>query len=87
MIALELSFTSTQERLSARPEHRKILEQLHTDGTLIGAGPWADDSGALLIFDADREAVDRIIADDPYYRTQGVTIASVRDWTPIVGPR
>lgn len=41
----------------------------------------------LLIFDADREAVDRIIADDPYYRIEGVTVASVRDWTPIVGPR
>lgn len=87
MIALELSFTKTHERLSARPEHRKILEQLHTEGKLIGAGPWADDSGALLIFDTDRTAVDQIIADDPYYRIPGVTVTSVRDWTPIVGPR
>ena len=87
MIALQLSFTSTSERLAARPEHRTILERLHAEGTLLGAGPWADDSGALLIFDADRATVDRIIADDAYYRTPGVTVASVRQWAPIVDPR
>ncbi len=87
MITLELTFTPTEDRLEARPAHRQILERLHGDGTLIAAGPWLDDSGALLVFDTDRDAVNRVIAEDPYYRTRGVTIASIREWTPIVGPR
>ena len=86
MIVVELSFLPTEERLSARPAHRVILERLHGGGALLAAGPWTDDTGALLIFNAERTAVDEIMADDPYYTTNGVTVTSIRDWTTIVGP-
>lgn len=49
------------------------------------AGPWDDDSGALLIFRCDEQGMQEIISADPYYSTPGVTIASVRPWTPIFG--
>ncbi|HYQ62644.1 hypothetical protein [Actinophytocola sp.] len=48
------------------------------------AGPWADDGGALLVFDADRSEVDAVLAEDPYYTTEGVRITGLRDWRPIV---
>lgn len=48
------------------------------------AGPWPDDSGALLVFDTDEAGVDEIMAGDPYYRAPGVTVVSVRSWQPIV---
>jgi uncharacterized protein YciI len=86
MIAVELSFTPHERRLAARPAHRSILQRLHSDGRLLAAGPWADDSGALLLFDLDRSAVDSLLADDPYYTTTGVTVVSVREWLPVVGP-
>lgn len=86
MIAVELSFRPTDERLAARPAHRQILQRLHTEGRLVAAGPWDDDSGALLVFDADRAAVEAILADDPYYRTDGVEVAAIRIWQPVVGP-
>ncbi len=86
MIAIELTFQPTEERLSARPAHREVLERLHGDGVLVAAGPWGDDSGALLVFRADRRAAEQIIADDPYYSTDGVAVASIREWLPIVGP-
>lgn len=79
MMILELAFTSADERLAARPAHRATLERLHAEGSLVCAGPWADDTGALLVFDADRPHVDRILADDPYYRTPGVTVVGVRE--------
>jgi hypothetical protein len=45
-----------------------------------------DDSGALLIFDVDSEDdLESVLAEDPYYRAPGVTVASKRRWTPIVG--
>lgn len=87
MIAVELVFTPTAERLSNRPAHRDVLQGLHDAGVVVAAGPWADDAGALLIFDADRSTVDAILTDDPYYTTPGVEVTSVRDWIPIVGPR
>jgi hypothetical protein len=83
VIVLELALEPTPERMSARPAHRARLLRLASEGSLHGAGPWADDSGALLIFTADREQVDRIIATDPYYSVPGVRILSIRPWTPI----
>jgi len=86
MYVVELAFDSTQERLDARPAHRERLQALHDDGTLRMAGPFADDSGALLIFDLpDEEALDDILSDDPYYGTPGVTVVRRRPWSPLVG--
>jgi uncharacterized protein YciI len=84
MIALELAFTDNPARLAARPAHRERLAALHERGTLVMAGPWADDSGALLVFAANRSEVDRIMAGDPYYTTEGVRVVSSREWRPVV---
>ncbi|WP_407565220.1 YciI family protein [Streptomyces sp. 184] len=87
MLVLELRFTPDPARLAARPAHRDRLVRLHSDDILLAAGPWADDSGALLVFDTTRDRLDAIMADDPYYRTPGVEVVGVREWTPVVAPR
>ncbi|MEU4397039.1 YciI family protein [Micromonospora orduensis] len=85
MFILELSFGAEPDRLAARPAHRERLQALHREGRLAMAGPFSDDSGALLIFDVpDAEALAAIIAEDPYYRTPGVTVVSQREWSPVV---
>ncbi len=86
MICIELSFTDDLARLDARPAHRRRLEQLHTEGVLVAAGPWDDDTGALLVLDIEDSEVDAIIAADPYFATPGVKVESVRTWRPVVGP-
>ncbi|MEV4060231.1 YciI family protein [Nonomuraea dietziae] len=86
MVILELAFTATPERLAARPAHRSFLARLHEEGRLLAAGPWADDSGALLVFTGERAEVERVLEADPYYRTPGVEVACVREWAPVVGP-
>lgn len=73
MMCVELQFDDDTARLEARPQHRKRLAQLHSEGDLVLAGPWADDSGALLIFSTDDKRVREIMQDDPYYTTPGVT--------------
>lgn len=83
MFLLELEFTDDPRRLTARPAHRKRLQQLYAEGQLVLAGPWADDSGAALVFDTDRAGMDRIMAADPYYSTPGVVVTSLRAWTPL----
>nr|WP_086859285.1 YciI family protein [Streptomyces milbemycinicus] len=59
---------------------------LREAGELVAAGPWADDTGALLVFDVERERLDRILEADPYYGVAGVEVVRVREWTPVVGP-
>lgn len=86
MLVVELAFAQTPERLAARPEHRRSLARLHADGRLLAAGPWDDDSGALLVFTVSRAELDAILHEDPYFRTPGVTVRTIRKWTPIVGP-
>ena len=86
MIVVEVALSPTPERLAARPAHRALLGALHAEGRLLAAGPWADDSGALLIFTGDEADVAAILAADPYYSMPGVEVLSMRPWTPVVGP-
>ncbi|MEV5575285.1 YciI family protein [Spirillospora sp. NPDC052269] len=85
MLIVELAFSATPERLAARPAHRLILQRLHDEGRLIAAGPWADDTGALLVFAIGWEELDRLLEADPYYRAPGVEVLGVREWAPVVG--
>ncbi|HEX2130876.1 MAG TPA: YciI family protein [Actinophytocola sp.] len=82
MYVIELRFTDDPRRLDARPAHRDRLTALNATGRLVLAGPFADDSGALLVFRDD--PADELAAD-PYYATPGVTVAGVREWRPVVG--
>jgi uncharacterized protein YciI len=73
-------------RLAARPGHRDSLAGLAADGRLVAAGPFADDSGALLVFDVpDRNSLDVLLEADPYFRLPAVEIVAVREWSPVVG--
>lgn len=84
MIVVELAFRDAPARLAARPAHRQVLAELRERGVLVMAGPWADDSGALLVFDASRSEVDEVMARDPYYSTEGVRVVGLREWLPVV---
>ena len=85
MICVELTFTDDPARLELRPQHRERLAALHAAGDLVMAGPWDDDSGALLVFSCDLAEVNKALVDDPYYSAPGVTVASVRDWRVVTG--
>lgn len=72
MWVVELAFTDSAERLAARAAHRALLARLHDEAQIVAAGPWANDTGAMLIFDVERSALDGILDTDPYYRVPGV---------------
>ena len=79
---LQLAFTRDNERrLQVRPAHREYLERLHAEGRLDVAGPWADDSGALIVYRVADEAEARaILADDPYTKADAVEVVSLTEW-------
>ena len=84
MYAVQLAFSDDPARLEHRPAHREHLAGLVADGRLLAAGPWIDESGALLVFLVeDREDLDAIMAADDYYTAPGVTIAGIHEWYPV----
>lgn len=77
-----LTFASdTEKRLEIRPNHRDYLAQLFTQGKLFASGPFADDRGALIIYDVADEAEARaLIAADPYTGTGVIADQQLREW-------
>lgn len=85
MYVVELAFDGDPARLAARPAHRELLGRLHDEGVVVLAGPFPDDSGALLVFDVDDPAeLDRVLAADPYYSAPGVRVVRRQPWSPVV---
>jgi uncharacterized protein YciI len=83
---LQLAFRNNERRLQVRPAHREYLTTLHAQGRLVTAGPWADDTGALLIYEvADEAELREILAADPYTPADVYDIAELREWKPIIG--
>jgi len=83
MFAVLLDFSDDPARLALRPSHRERLAGLATEGKLFAAGPWSDESGALLVFLVDdRDELDAIVAADPYYSAAGVSV-TVHEWNPV----
>ncbi len=73
--------TDTEKRLEIRPKHREYLAQLLEQGKLHESGPFTDDAGALIIYEAADEAEARaIIAADPYAGTGIIADNQLREW-------
>jgi uncharacterized protein YciI len=84
MYIVELALDNNPDRLAARPAHRVRVQQLHSEGVIKLAGPYPDDSGAMLIVDvADDAALQSLLDADPYFRAPGVRIVRIQPWAPI----
>jgi hypothetical protein len=83
MYAVILSFSDDPARLELRPAHRERLAAHVAEGRLLAAGPWSDESGALLVFlTTTRDELDEIMSADPYYSAAGITI-DIHEWNPV----
>jgi uncharacterized protein len=81
---LEIKFKDDERRLQVRPAHRAFLAERLAERKLVTAGPWADDSGALLVFEAGSEPELReMLAADPYQIAGVCEEVSLREWQPI----
>lgn len=84
--ALLLTYgTDNEKRQAVRPSHRDYLRGLAADGKLLHAGPWADDSGSLIVYEAESlEEAQAMLAADPF-TTEGIVVDSViREWNRVL---
>ena len=75
-------FTKDEDlRLRTRPSHREYLKGLLDRGKLRLSGPWVDDTGALLIYEADDQAeAESLLAADPYRQEGVLANATIKEW-------
>ena len=68
----------------ARPAHREYLSGLMQQGKLVISGPFSDDRGGLLIYEAASPAeAEKLVADDPFAR-HGVFLSwEIRPWNVV----
>ncbi len=68
-------------RLRTRPAHREYLRTLLDAGKLAMSGPWVDDTGAMLIYQAENQAeAERLLDADPYRDAGVVADARIKEW-------
>ena len=78
----DVTYTTDRGKVAAhRPQHREYMAQLFDQGRLLLAGPFADDSGALFVFEADsNEAVSALIGKDPFAVSGVFQKSEVKPW-------
>ncbi len=86
LFAVTLTFTDdTERRLEVRPSHRQYLRSLLDAGKLHESGPFTDDTGALIIYDAaDVAEVQQLLANDPYAPNGIVASAQIKEWNRVI---
>ncbi|HVX29022.1 MAG TPA: YciI family protein, partial [Nitrolancea sp.] len=79
--AVVFGYENQQRIAETRPAHRAYLATLQENGKLVTAGPFVDDSGALIIYEADSEDdVIEIIQHDPFHEAGIFSTYLIRPW-------
>ena len=80
--AAVIEYTQDKTKIAQfRPPHREYLMGLRNAGKAAMAGPFTDDSGGLLIYEAEsKEEVERMIRDDPFGQGGVFVSWTIRPW-------
>ena len=86
LFAALIEFTGDEElRLQTRPVHREYLRSLLDAGKLAMSGPWADDTGALIIYQTESMAeAERVLNEDPYRSAGVIANATLKEWRVVM---
>jgi uncharacterized protein YciI len=63
-------------------EHARFMDALFDEGVVILAGPFADESGSLVILSTESEQAARnIFQNDPWTQQDILVAGDVKEWT------
>lgn len=67
-----------------RPKHREYLGKLNQEGKIWASGPFTDDSGALIIYEAEtEEQAKNLIEGDPFHEAGIFASYAIKPWNQI----
>jgi uncharacterized protein YciI len=73
---------------SLRPQHRQYLQGLLAKGQLAAAGPFTDDYGALIVYEAgSADEAEKLIQGDPFHANGVFVRWVVRPWNTVMANR
>ncbi len=83
--AVTITFGDKALRDEIRPAHREFLKARFDEGALVESGPFVDDTGAILVYEAETEVkLYEILAQDPYWQNIGIIAGeTVKEWNRI----
>jgi uncharacterized protein YciI len=71
-----------------RPGHRQYLAGLRERGQLAASGPFTDDSGALIIYEAGaRDEAEALLKGDPFFQNGIFVSYQLRPWNAVIANR
>ena len=82
--AAVIRYGNPEKIQEVRPVHRQYLASLKSSGKLWASGPFTDDSGALIIYEADsEEEAWQLIRQDPFYEAGVFQDIQLRPWNQV----
>jgi uncharacterized protein YciI len=87
--AASIEYTPDKAKIAAvRPAHREYLTTLLQTGRLAAAGPYTDDSGALIVYEADTpEQAEALLKADPFHAGGVFVRWTLKAWKTVFGKR
>lgn len=71
-----------------RPVHRQYLASLRDSGRLVISGPFTDDSGALIVYEAaSPEDAEKLLQGDPFHQNGIFLRYQLRPWNVVMANR
>jgi uncharacterized protein YciI len=71
-----------------RPTHRQYLTSLKEKGQLVACGPFTDDSGALIVYEAaTKEDAEKLLQADPFNQNGVFVKWQLRPWNVVMANR
>lgn len=71
-----------------RPTHRQYQTSLLQKGQLVAAGPFTDDSGALIVYEAaTKEDAEKLLQADPFCKNGVFVKYQLRPWNTVMANR
>lgn len=71
-----------------RPVHRQYLAQLKASGQLAASGPFTDDSGALIVYEAvTKDEAEKMLQGDPFHANGIFLRWQLRPWNTVIANR
>ena len=84
-----IEYIQDKEKIQAiRPVHREYLAKLKANGQLAASGPFTDDFGALIIYEAaSREDAEKLLLGDPFHQNGIFVRWQLRPWNAVIANR
>ena len=70
---------------SVRPAHREYLGKLRSEGKIAMSGPFTDDSGALIVYEAGSlDEARELLEADPFRKAGVFQSYQLKEWNQVI---